>query len=249
MGGERVADLIPEAGDDVEGACGNASLLVHLCKLAGDDRGLFRGQHHHSVAGGERRRTQFHILQKRHVEWRDGGDDAERLAHAHAEAARHIGRHGLPGDAARDPGCRPKTVDRVLHFELGFAEGRADLVDQNVDELTAPLLDQRRRARQPSFAVGSERLAVGRERGLRGPDGAIDIRGAAFSDFSVSLVVVGIAVYEVTPRRGCDPFAADPQINRLFLFFVRFWSHVMPPLAIALVARPAKAQPRCPQTN
>ena len=164
MGGERVADLIPEAGDDVEGACGNASLLIHLCKLAGDDRGFFRGQHHHGVAGGERRRTQLHVLQKRHVERRNGGNDAERLAHTHAEAARHIRRHGLPGDAPRDPGRRPKTVDCVLHFELGLAEGRADLVDQNVYELTTALLDQGRRPEWTRAALGGSSTALPQDR-------------------------------------------------------------------------------------
>jgi hypothetical protein len=266
MGGQRSADGLAEAGDDVDDAGGQPRLDEEFAEPQGRQRGFLGGLEHDGAARGQRRRELHSSHQQRRVPRGDRGDHADRLAAGIGEdlpSGRLMGdRRGdrRPQDLGRIAGkvselfgrsrdfaepCRLQRLALVEHFEFGEFVGMA--LDEVAD---AP--------EQPAAGRGGHAApGIALESGTGGSDGVIRVRGGAFGEPRQKGAVRRIEGFEDTSVRRVAPDTADEDLlvgagqegARGFAGLRRLDVdvHAGSPAVAALAARSASAAARAPR--
>ena len=213
VAGQRVSDLRAIAVDDVEQAVRHPRLAPQIGEQVGDSRCRFGRKEHEGVAGGQRHRRLFYALDQRHVERRDSGDDADRLAHAHADPSGNVRRDGLAAHPPRDSRGGAQEADREADLEPSFGDRRADLVDQHIVKLRRITLDDRRRLGEPGLARSRRQGAMAFERFMRGFDRTIDVGRIARSRAHIDRIIDRVQIIEIVAARRSHRRAADPMVE------------------------------------
>ena len=180
------------AVDDVEDAIGQAGFFEHFGDEDGGAGVALAGLEDEGVAAGEGDGDHPQGDHGGEVEWRDAGDDAERLAHGPAVDAGADLLGELAFEEVGDAGGELDVFEAAGGFASGVGEDFAVLGGDEGGELVEAPLEEFAEAEQDAGAAeGRLRGPVGKGGG-GGGDGGVDFGAVASGTSACTLPVAGL---------------------------------------------------------
>jgi len=207
---ERRASIGAVSGDDVDDACGDASVRQGLHEVVGGERGVFGGLDDAGITGDKSREELPRGNGHGEVPGGDHADYAEGHANGHCEFVGEFGGRGLTEEAASFACDVVGFVDCFLDVATGFGEDFAHFAGHLTGELFFALGEELSGAEEDFGAFWSGDEAPGGEGLLCGCDGFCDVFGIGGRKFADDVGVVGgVDVQDDFTAAGWQPFAAD----------------------------------------
>ena len=206
---DPVADVAPEAVDDVDDAVRHAGLGQQLDEALAERGRVVRGLEDDGVAADERRHDLPGGDRDREVPRRDHADDADRHADAHVELVGELGGRRLAVEAPALAGHVVAHVDRFLDVSPGLGEHLAHLARHQLGELLLVLGDERREAEDDLAALRRGHEPPAPVRLLGRLDRAVDVLRAGARERPDRLARRRAQALERLAAGGVDPLAAD----------------------------------------